>query len=89
MDDGDISWQIGLHMGSWSGAKLICYTADGLEISSHSKPGIIKFDGRLPHEVVFEDFQGVRYSVICFQAWHEDKLETDPIFSFPKQLSSW
>jgi hypothetical protein len=60
----------------------VCYNQKGdKEIGSFDEPGrIVKFEGRFHHEVKFNKFEGERYTIVCFQSYHEDKTEPDPLF---------
>ena len=84
-DGGDISWQLAMHFGEWKGGSLVCYDKTGkkIERSFDTTRELVKFDGRLPHEVVFDNFEGVRYSMICFQSFHKDKPTPDPLVETP------
>jgi hypothetical protein len=87
-DDNDISHQYMVNFGSWTGAEIVCYSPDPSssfqEIFSFSEQRkVLKFDGRLPHEVRLNNFEGDRYSVILYQTWHENKFQPDPIVFCP------
>ena len=82
--DKDISHQYMINLGKWTGAEIVCYFSTGEQIFSFDKPRhLLEFEGRHQHEVRLTKFQGVRYSVIGFQKWHEDKTVQDPILDAP------
>ena len=86
-DSSDISHQYALHLGEWTGAKLVCYDDCYKPIFESNGSGrILRFDGRLPHEVVLDNFYGVRFSIICFQLWREDKTKSDDIIYEPNYI---
>ena len=90
VDDHDIAPQYIVYLGNWTGAELRAYQTTKVERTStyHSLSSPRQFlylDGRLAHELVKYNFQGVRYVMIVYQLWREDKLTPDP-YLFPPQL---
>jgi hypothetical protein len=88
LDDHDITHQYTINFGDWTGADLVCYnSSDKSNMSVVSKTcakrRLLKFDGRLYHEVETKDFQGVRYSCIIYQLWNETVLNPTPIIPVP------
>jgi hypothetical protein len=91
-DRRDVSHQYALHLGKWSGASLKCY-----DETDKKNPGnvvglfngtrrLLRFDGRLCHQVVNNNFEGERYTIICYQLWHEKKTKPDPIVRIPTYI---
>ena len=83
-DSDDISYQYALALGDYEGAKLRAYDANDQVLGDfdyHNK--ICKMDGRLPHEVILEDFSGTRFCVIWFKSYDHRKPQCDPIFDTP------
>lgn len=66
-DSHDVSHQYALGLGSYKGAKLRIHHESGpIDVDYRHK--VVKFDGRIPHEVVMDDdFEGERFSVIWFK----------------------
>jgi len=84
VDKDDVSFQYALALGDYTGAALRCYDKNDNVIGDydyHNK--ILKMDGRLPHEVILDDFQGNRYCVIWFKSYDHRKPEVDPIYNTP------
>jgi hypothetical protein len=93
-DRKDISHQYVIHFGDWEGAELICYDAQVKNnakkpnFKSSERRRLIKFDGRLYHEVKkYEHFTGTRFTIVCYQMWHEDKTKSDPLFHEPQFIT--
>lgn len=90
-DDQDISHQYAIHFGDWRGAELVMYDTannspssdDVVLMRASERRRLVKFEGRLSHEVVKKNYKGTRFSVVCFQHWHEDKDESDPLCRDP------
>jgi hypothetical protein len=83
VDREDISHQYAMSLGKYTGAVLRAYDANGVahDLDNHEK--IAKFDGRLPHEVVMDEFRGVRFTVIWYKNYDHRKTEADPILQVP------
>ena len=84
VDADDISYQYALALGNYKGAKLRCYDNSNNVLGDfdyHRR--ICKMDGRLPHELITENFQGERFCVIWFKSYDHRKFEADPIFRQP------
>jgi hypothetical protein len=92
VDKKDIGHQYVVHFGKWTGASLVCYEAGdetnpGEHTASFSLPyKLIKMDGRLAHQVIKDNFQGVRYTVVCYQSWNSHITKKLPIFHTPKYV---
>jgi hypothetical protein len=88
-DEFDVAPQFMVNLGTWTGAKIVCYSEDSTlanltPIASFDQPRrLLAFDGRLYHGVVFDNFEGVRYSVILYYSWKENQFETDPLLTKP------
>ena len=68
VDSDDISHQYALALGNYSGANLRCYDENDNVLGDfdyHRK--ICKMDGRLPHELIQDNFKGKRFCVIWFK----------------------
>ena len=80
-DGHDISYQYDLCLGDFSGAYLRAYKHDHKKSHKATQPyhefdiknKILKFDGRLPHELVTDDFRGERFSVIFYKTYDHRK----------------
>lgn len=90
LDSRDIGPQLLLYLGKWKGATLCCYSNSNLRsVSSQyflfdQGRQVLRFDGRLVHEVREDHFQGVRFTVICYQLYHEGKTKSENIMFPPK-----
>ena len=83
-DSEDISYQYAMALGDYKGAFLRCYDEqDNIlgDFDYHNK--ICKMDGRLPHELILNDFEGKRYCVVWFKTYDHRKTKADPIFREP------
>ena len=84
VDGEDISFQYAMSLGDHQGAKLRCYDSNDAVIGDfdyHYK--ICKMDGRLPHEVILEEFKGTRFVVVWFKVYDHRKPKPDAIFERP------
>lgn len=79
-DPHDSSFQYSLVFGAFSGATLVTTNSDGTEVRMPGEHGLFKFDGRLPHRVDFQGFQGCRYSLIAFKNYDPSKDHDEAIF---------
>lgn len=69
-DSQDVCYQYALALGDFAGAKLRVYDVRGASSSYTdfaNRGRIVKFDGRCPHEVVFDGFVGKRFSVVFYK----------------------
>jgi hypothetical protein len=88
-DGYDTAPQFMVNLGSWTGAKIVCYSKESTlknltPIASFDQARrLIAFDGRLYHGVVFDNFEGVRYSVILYYSWKENQVQPDPLLTKP------
>jgi hypothetical protein len=92
-DAHDIGPQGALFIGDWKGAKLRCYKEASKKSTSTSEfvdlfetMKIWMVDGRLPHQVIKEDFKGVRYSIIVYRLWNEDVNAPESILYPPHEV---
>jgi hypothetical protein len=84
VDSEDISHQYALTLGDYDGAKVRMYDDEDHvlgEFDYYKRP--CKFDGRLPHEVITDNFTGIRFTLVWFKCYDHRKTEADPIFSTP------
>ena len=85
-----MTFQYALSLGDFEGARLRCYTAPDKSsfLDFDSKNNIVKFDGRLPHEVVKDGFRGKRFSVIFFKSFDARKNGVDdPLYRTPQEFA--
>ena len=83
-DSEDISYQYALNLGDYKGAYTRCFDENENvlgEFDYHRR--ICKMDGRLPHEVIQTDFEGVRYTLVWFKVYDHRKTKPDPLFPHP------
>lgn len=98
-DKEDISHQYALSLGEFTGATLRVYhknfretnpTERSFQIQSGNytdidyRNKVVKFDGRRAHEVVTDDFQGERFTIIYYKNYDHRKDRADPIFPYPE-----
>jgi hypothetical protein len=85
VDKDDISFQYALALGAYQGAVLRTYAADGETVLGDFdyRYRVCKMDGRLPHELVLNNFTGTRFCVIWFKSYDARKMQPDPIFDTP------
>ena len=94
--DGDISYQYAMSLGDFSGAYLRAYLQDHKKSQKDSqmyyeldyKDKIVAFDGRLPHEVVTDNFRGERFTIIFYKTYDHRKTKPDPIMKEPHVVYS-
>ena len=76
VDSEDISHQYALTLGNYRNAYLRCYDEEDNvlgEFDYHRK--IFKMDGRLPHEVISENFEGERFTIVWFKTYVNADLQ--------------
>ena len=86
IDSNDISYQYALTLGNYRGAKVKTYDEkDNVlgEFDYYKAP--CRFDGRLPHEVVTDNFCGTcnRFTLVWFKCYDYRKSEPDPFCYTP------
>eukprot|EP00930_Biecheleria_cincta_P084807 TRINITY_DN74245_c0_g1_i1.p1 TRINITY_DN74245_c0_g1~~TRINITY_DN74245_c0_g1_i1.p1 ORF type:complete len:479 (-),score=59.79 TRINITY_DN74245_c0_g1_i1:348-1682(-) len=85
VDREDITYQYHLSLGQYTGAKLRTWTPDNMKYADFDNLNrILKFDGRLPHEVITDQFHGERFSVIYYKNYDHRVTEPMPIFATPQ-----
>ena len=95
----DIGPQYLLLLEDWEGAELKSYNCTNDKkvgkdqslfpsFSFSTSKQILKLNGRLAHEMIQTNFSGVRYTVIAYQLWHEDKTKPEPLFYPPVPIHS-
>ena len=83
-DTEDISFQYALSLGDYKGARLRVYDSKERSFTEFdNREKILKFDGRNSHEVVTDDFEGERFTVIWYKNYDETKAVPDPVFHEP------
>lgn len=83
-DGHDISPQYAVSLGSYRGATLRCFDTSGGAHDVDNRFKIVRFDGRLPHEVVkAPTFEGDRFTVIWYKNYDARKAQPDPIVETP------
>jgi hypothetical protein len=84
VDSDDVSHQYAMALGNYKNAALRLYDADDNVIGDfdyHKK--VCKMDGRLPHELVSDGFEGERFCIIWFKSYDHRQTKADPIFATP------
>ena len=89
VDGEDISHQYALALGNYSGAYLRCYDEKENVLGDFDyNRKVCKMDGRLPHELIQDDFQGIRFCVIWFKLYDHRKAEPDKICRTPQYCNT-
>jgi hypothetical protein len=84
VDSDDISHQYSMALGEYSGAYLRCYDEEDNALGDFDyQYEVCKMDGRLPHELISDDFEGERFCVVWFKTYDHRKTEPDPICREP------
>ena len=84
VDSHDISHQYAMALGDYSGAYLRCYDEEDNVLGDFDyQYEVCKMDGRLPHELISDDFEGERFCVIWFKSYDHRKTEADTICREP------
>ena len=84
VDSDDISHQYALALGNYRGASLRCYDEQDNVLGDFDyNRKVCKMDGRLPHELISDGFQGERFCVIWFKSYDHRKTQPDPICREP------
>ena len=85
VDACDVSFQYALTLGDFTGAVLRSYTRPDKTawVDFAAKERIVRFDGRLPHEVLMNGFIGNRFSVIFYKNYDSRKKRDDPVLDAP------
>ena len=84
VDGNDISHQYALTLGNYHGAKVRTYDEQENvlgEFDYYKRP--CKFDGRLPHEVITDNFHGTRFTLVWFKCYDHRMTKPAPIFYTP------
>ena len=84
VDSDDVSHQYAMALGNYKNAALRLYDENDKVIGDfdyHKK--VCKMDGRLPHELVSDGFEGERFCVIWFKSYDHRQTKADPIFKTP------
>ena len=83
-DANDISHQYAMSLGDYKGATLRVYDGSGKAHDMDNRHKIVKFDGRLPHEVIVDQsFHGERFTVIYYKNYDSRKSRPDPVVGTP------
>ena len=84
VDQYNISHQYALALGDYSGCSLRVYDKQDNVIGDYDYyRKMLKLDGRLPHELVMNNFKGTRYSLIFFKNYDRLRPVEDPIMEEP------
>lgn len=84
VDNEDISHQYALTLGNYRNAYLRCYDdQDNVLGDFDYYRKIFKMDGRLPHEVISDNFDGQRFTIVWFKTYDHRKTEPDLICQKP------
>ena len=99
-DRDDITYQVALSVGNFKGAYLRAYTRKHKEQDKDSQPyididykdKIVKFDARLPHEVVLKNFEGERFTIIFYKGYDRrmtrpEPILPEPVFVYERQMA--
>lgn len=85
--DQDITYQWAVFLGDFTGAMLRLYGKDKRPMSEvELHPNLVlKFDGRLLHELVLNNFTGVRYALFFYKRYdrrmtRKSALMCDPVW---------
>jgi hypothetical protein len=84
VDSDDVSHQYAMALGNYKNAALRLYDEYDKVIGDfdyHKK--VCKMDGRLPHELMSDGFEGERFCIIWFKSYDHRQTEADPIFATP------
>ena len=84
VDADDVSHQYALALGNYRNAALRLYDVDDTVIGDfdyHRK--VLKMDGRLPHELLSDGFEGERFCIIWFKSYDHRQTQADPILRTP------
>ena len=74
-------------LGDYEDATLRSYGENSFtDLHNHNR--IAKFDGRLPHEVIKNNFSGSRFTVIWYKNYDRRKTQEDPILKAPSFVLS-
>ena len=86
IDKSDIDSQYGFTLGNYKGGTLSSYNELGVKIELKNCRRIVRFDGRLPHEVS-PVISGERYSIIFFKLFDRRMSIPAPILGQPKYVN--
>jgi len=85
-DSDDLTYQWAIFLGDFSGAMLRLFKEDGETVLMDVvlKPYLVlKMDGRLPHQLLFKEFTGVRYAVFFYKSFDRTMAEDADILTTP------
>lgn len=83
----DIGPQYIMYLGNYRNGILQAYDQEGKSYRCFSKPYLLlKVDGRLKHQVLMENFSGVRYAIIFYKLYDFRQPFLAPLFFPPVYL---
>jgi hypothetical protein len=86
-DSKDISPQYIMYLGNYRNAILQAFDQEGRSYRCFSKPYLmLKVDGRLNHQVLMENFSGIRYAVIFYKMYDFRQPFLAPLFFPPEYV---
>jgi hypothetical protein len=86
-DKKDIGPQYIMYLGNYRNAILQAYDKEERSYRCFSKPYLmLKFDGRLKHRVLMENFVGVRYAIVFYKLYDFRQPFLAPILFPPEYL---
>ena len=84
VDSEDISHQYAMALGDYKNAYLRLYDEEENVLGGFDyNRKVLKMDGRLPHELMSEGFEGQRFCVVWFKTYDHRKTQADPVFKTP------
>ena len=87
VDAEDTSHQYAVGLGNYKGAKLRCYESkesDDKYVDFDYRHKVLKMDGRLPHELILDGFEGDRFTIIWYKNYDSRQTKEDGICKTPE-----
>ena len=90
VDDMDISHQYALGLGEYEGAELRVWNKDQSNFQDFDyRHKMLKMDGRNYHELITNNFEGERFTVIWYKHYDHRMTQADPILDTPEVVWSF
>ena len=86
-DKWNLTPQYHLVCGDFQGAFLECFSPDGtFSTLFSSRYSLLKFDGRLKHQLRTNQLEGMRYTLVYYVSYVENQELVEELFYPPKYL---
>ena len=87
---GEMSWSPMVFLGNFRGVSLVSYDKEGKNIlgTFEDQYRVFTFDGRLPHQLKFDNFEGTRFAVLVYKAFDTSFYRETPFLHAPGYVNA-